>query len=84
MLPTKGNVRPLPSELARTLTSICTEGALSTVSSEGWPVTTLVQFTIDPEGRPVLRLPRDSNHFESLSTDNKCSLHVQVSPWAFF
>lgn len=73
----EGKVRPTSSELARTLTAVCPEGTLTTVSSDGWPISSLVQFALDAEGRPVLRLVGNSSHKVNSESNNRSSLHVQ-------
>lgn len=71
-------VRPSPAELARTLMEVCGEGTLATADAEGWPLATLVQFALDAEGKPVLRLDPGALHTVHLERDDRCSLHVQL------
>lgn len=72
-------LRPSPAEGARTVTESCSEGTLSTVSQEGWPLGTEVRFAVDMQGNPVLRLQPGATHTKHLARDSRCSLHVQVT-----
>lgn len=73
-----GQTRPTAAELARTVAEICREGTLTTVSPDGWPLGTYVQYALDGRGRPVLRLEPGATHTRHLDANDCCSLHTQV------
>ena len=57
---------------------ICWEGTLATVSADGWPFGTHVRFSVDAEGKPVLRLRPGALQSLHIAGDGRCSLHVKV------
>eukprot|EP00249_Psilotum_nudum_P026974 c34148_g1_i1 orf=2-1051(+) len=72
------SLRPSCAEAARTLTDVCTEGTLCTLTEEGWPLGTAVRFTVDLEGNPIFRLNSWAIHTYHLKEESRCSLHVQM------
>eukprot|EP00245_Coleochaete_scutata_P016027 TRINITY_DN7346_c0_g1_i1.p1 TRINITY_DN7346_c0_g1~~TRINITY_DN7346_c0_g1_i1.p1 ORF type:complete len:377 (+),score=52.91 TRINITY_DN7346_c0_g1_i1:123-1133(+) len=71
-------VRPTPAELARTVTELCSEGTLATSDAGGWPLGTFIQFALDLEGNPVLRLDPNAAHSQHLESNRNCSIFVQL------
>lgn len=71
-------LRPSAAEAARTVVDICTEGTLSTLSQDGWPLGTSVRFAVDGEGNPVFRLAVSALHTGHVRAESRCSLHVQL------
>ncbi|XP_002973412.2 glutamyl-tRNA reductase-binding protein, chloroplastic [Selaginella moellendorffii] len=71
-------LRPSPAESARTLMEVCSEGTLSTLSSDGWPIGSTVQFALDVNGSPVFCLRPPTLHAKNLGDDSRSSLHAQL------
>lgn len=68
---------PSPSETARTVVDLSSEGTLSTVTSQGMPLGTPVAYTLDKDGQPVMHINAGSLQAAHLAADNRCSLLVQ-------
>eukprot|EP00878_Enallax_costatus_P023672 GHUV01025200.1.p1 GENE.GHUV01025200.1~~GHUV01025200.1.p1 ORF type:complete len:335 (+),score=101.09 GHUV01025200.1:144-1148(+) len=76
----KTAARPTPAEDARTLMALAQYGVLSTVSSQagsaGYPFGSVVEFAVDPEGRPLLATSTLSPHSADMEADGRCSITV--------
>ncbi|PIA58881.1 hypothetical protein AQUCO_00400024v1 [Aquilegia coerulea] len=68
-------VKPSPAEVCRTIMELSSSGTLSTVTQEGWPLGTGVQFAVDAEGTPILCLNASNHQFLN---QNSSSLLVQL------
>lgn len=69
------SVKPFPAEVSRTIMELSSVGTISSVSQEGWPLGIGVQFAVDEDGTPLLRLNESMREF---SIERRTSLHVQV------
>ena len=63
--------KPPPAETARTIVSIVSEGTLSTLSADGWPVGTPVSFTMDKQGAAWVTLPQGAPELKHLKANSR-------------
>ncbi|KAL5699345.1 hypothetical protein ACHQM5_030263 [Ranunculus cassubicifolius] len=68
-------LKPSPAEICRTIVELSSSGTLSTVTQEGWPLGTGVNFAVDHQGTPILCINASNKQFLS---ENKSSLHVKL------
>ena len=69
---------PSQAERTRTLISLTSVGALSTLSRKhpGFPFGSLMPFALDPAGRPLFLISDMAMHTQNLKADPRCSLFV--------
>eukprot|EP01023_Acetabularia_acetabulum_P066646 TRINITY_DN9029_c0_g1_i3.p1 TRINITY_DN9029_c0_g1~~TRINITY_DN9029_c0_g1_i3.p1 ORF type:complete len:310 (+),score=47.70 TRINITY_DN9029_c0_g1_i3:34-963(+) len=68
---------PSSAEVARTVVQIENHGTLSSHSQDGTPLGTYVQYVLDQQGLPILRLRHSAVHTENLKRNPQCSVFVQ-------
>ena len=67
---------PSPAETARTIVDLCCEASLATLSPEGIPIASPVQYSLDKEGQPLLQLAPGSMELFHLARSPQCSLLI--------
>ncbi|XP_074288088.1 glutamyl-tRNA reductase-binding protein, chloroplastic [Silene latifolia] len=72
---TTTQTKPYPGEVSRTIMELSSNGTLSTLTHDGWPLGIGVRFTVDADGTPILCLNVSNRHF---SLDKRSTLHVQL------
>lgn len=76
----KAAARISVAEEARMLIDVNRIGVLSTLSTAastaGFPLGSIVEFGVDPEGRPIFALSSLSGHTRDIRADPRCSLTV--------
>uniref|UniRef100_A0A0D6R142 DUF2470 domain-containing protein n=1 Tax=Araucaria cunninghamii TaxID=56994 RepID=A0A0D6R142_ARACU len=70
--------RPSPAETCRTVMELCSEGTLCTLTEDGWPFGTGVEFALDVQGMPVLCFDPLSVQAQHVLVHKRCSLHAQL------
>mmetsp|Transcript_22362 Transcript_22362/g.48873 ORF Transcript_22362/g.48873 Transcript_22362/m.48873 type:complete len:294 (-) Transcript_22362:94-975(-) len=68
---------PSAAETARTIVDIVSEGTLSTLNADGFPVGSPVSYTIDKSGQALVTLNKDTLEMQNLASNSRCSLTVQ-------
>ncbi|XP_042373749.1 glutamyl-tRNA reductase-binding protein, chloroplastic-like isoform X2 [Zingiber officinale] len=63
-----------PAEVSRTIVELSSIGTLSSLSTDGWPLSVGARFVVDSQGAPALCLNRPERLFVS---DGPSSFHVQ-------
>lgn len=69
------NIKPTLADNTRTITHICKSGTLSTVSDEGDPIGTSVDFVLNPKGHPIFFFSKKAT---SLSNDARASFFCKI------
>jgi len=70
------------AQTARSLTEANDRGALSTLAADGHPFGSIVQYTLDTMGEPVMLLSDLAEHSKNIHVDGRASLLVSVAPQA--
>eukprot|EP01025_Chloroclados_australasicus_P022419 TRINITY_DN2311_c0_g1_i1.p1 TRINITY_DN2311_c0_g1~~TRINITY_DN2311_c0_g1_i1.p1 ORF type:complete len:310 (+),score=27.01 TRINITY_DN2311_c0_g1_i1:99-1028(+) len=68
---------PSKAEVARTVVQIENHGTLSSCCQDGVPLGTYVQYVLDHQGLPIMRLRHDAVHTDNIKRNSQCSVFVQ-------
>lgn len=68
-------IRPTLADDTRTITHLCKSGTLSTVTDEGHPIGTSVDFVLNPKGHPIFFFSKAAT---SLSNDARASFFCKI------
>lgn len=77
-----GPPEPSPAERAKTLAAIVKSGAFSTLSRklEGYPFGSVMPYSLDESGRPLLLISAMAVHTQNLTADPRASLLIGAPP----